>query len=1276
MALHPILSPTSTQTIARLGVTALRTAQSMQTRKGGSAFYPTGDGQGVLVGDMADHGVDKWDPETGEQSPLWEGISQEELDAKASEILGAASADTAAQITIVNQTINEAQQQIEANTAGVETAKRIGQDAKDAAVSNAAAIEAAGKEFDAYKADADKAMADLDATVAEHGSTLNRVGSDLTQAKQDLLTVDGKADSAVSTANTADANVKKAVDTADAAAANAANAVSIAQQSKEQNVTGSVIEYAVGGADGAPTSGWTSGTVTRPAGATVWMRTRITYGDGHVVYSAAAPVTGDQGVPGAPGAQGPQGPQGETGATGATGPQGPQGETGPQGAKGDTGAQGPKGDTGAQGPAGADGANGADGVSVTAITPYWQLALSTPAKPATKTPPAGWTTDEPTYVKGRSLYTATRVDYSNGQFAWTDVVKSSAYEASAAAITAAEDAKQTADNAETTANTADRNAQQAVSGAANATSIAQGAADEATQATATANSAAQAAASTQRALDLARRDAQELLFNGGFEDGSDGWRTNLDGAAFTQQSPWSRSGGRRAYLNGSLGTSELTSLKPIAVTTGHRYRFGAWYKLTTALSGAGDAGGLRLQYTGDVNVSDATVWADFTPGADFVYTGDQWTSAAQTVLVGDGVKWIRAHIAFPQPVDAYVDDASIIDYTHIWELEQAAAAAQKTAEDAAVAAENADAKAIAADQKAIDAGDAAVAAQTTADSKNRVFAMSADPMLSEQIAARIRPGDLWWQTSDAAPETYWEGAANNSVSVLIDHADEIIHMWIWNGARWNNHVLYAQDILVNGSVVANLLAVDCVEARHISVGAIEADALAATALYGKVIKGGTFLTSNERLVINNEGFMLKDDGGNETITMLASNGSATFRDVLIVDGSMTAPTISGGEITGADYRLNDKDGRQVARINEEGISFGSTLTYKETNGTWALALKGAIMTDGDISGATITAPTLQTSREAATGIKLTSGGLIAYNEDSEASFVLDSAGQIMMTGPVISNAVLTAPTLQTDPAENRGIKLAGQQLTAYAADGAAMLTLDGATGSALLVGGFKTAEEGRRLEITNFVESGTTQASIRGFDDNGEAWHLAGTKSKVNISGPAASVDETKVELGINPQQPELMIRSYSNGVSGGTAMHLIASRIDIISQGDSNMFYGSSGVYINDRRIDWDQTWTDLALQSGASAVGATQYGQRAGLLCFRGRVKTAGSGDNQLVDLSSCMSGFQTSSVNRTWIVGSMKNSVASTARVFIPANSTVLTVAAGPWDWVDLGSIVIAL
>ncbi|MEE3342051.1 MAG: hypothetical protein VZR37_05085, partial [Bifidobacterium merycicum] len=180
MALHQILSPTSTQTIARLGVTALRTAQSMQTRKGGSAFYPTGDGQGVLVGDMAEHGVDTWDPETGEQTPLWEGISQEELDAKADEILGAAKEDTAAQITIVNTTINEAQQAIEANREGIEQEASLRAEADRAAQETTAAI----------KTDTDKLKGDYQG-----------MATDVASVKQDMLDTVSRVESAQTTAD-------------------------------------------------------------------------------------------------------------------------------------------------------------------------------------------------------------------------------------------------------------------------------------------------------------------------------------------------------------------------------------------------------------------------------------------------------------------------------------------------------------------------------------------------------------------------------------------------------------------------------------------------------------------------------------------------------------------------------------------------------------------------------------------------------------------------------------------------------------------------------------------------------------------------------------------------------------------------------------------------------------------------------------------------------------------------------------------------------------------
>lgn len=598
----------------------------------------------------------------------------------------------------------------------------------------------------------------------------------------------------------------------------------------------------------------------------------------------------------------------------------------------------------------------------------------------------------------------------------------------------------------------------------------------------TAISAAQAAADAARkAAEDALQNAAELLVNGGFEQGSVGWRAT-DGKVFVQDSQWCRSGVKRAYLNGSAGTKEIVSVNPVAVSVGRTYRFAAWYKLLTALSG-NDSGGLRLMGTTAATVSDSTVWTPLPPTVDMQYTGDTWTRAVQTVVVPDGVKWIRAAIVFTSPVDAYFDDCSLIDATDVVALEAAARAAQATADEAR---------------------QAALGAQETADGKNAIYRQVGDPAQDASTAGKLSAGDLWWQTSEANLETYWTGEPNNSVSVLVDHSDEIEAMWIWNGSRWNRHVLYAQDILVNGSIVAELLAVDCVEARHIKVGAIEADKLAATALYGHVIKGGTFLTSNERLVINNEGLLLKDSGGNATITMLASNGSATFRDVDIIDGSLTTPslissdiqggtvsgaTVTGGTVqtvtdanrgikmTGGNLDIYRADKTRFLRANEAGIAVTdgdkSVLTYAKVGDTWTLSLDGAVQSGGEISGAAITGAAIRTntewqSSEAAKkyrGLVITDGGMFAYkgNGKEEYSMAFTAAtGELKLDGAISTNAVFNAPTISagqmvgtniytsTDAGNRVSITSAGltvthggQTVISFAADGAVDLGTSG-----------------------------------------------------------------------------------------------------------------------------------------------------------------------------------------------------------------------------------------
>lgn len=605
-----------------------------------------------------------------------------------------------------------------------------------------------------------------------------------------------------------------------------------------------------------------------------------------------------------------------------------------------------------------------------------------------------------------------------------------------------------------------------------------------------------------------------------------------------------------------------------------------------------------------------TLWIDTTNGAN---TPKRWNGSA----------WVA------------VTDKQAVDAAN------AAAAAQTTANNAQTTADRAETLAKNADAKAIAATAAANNAQTTADSKNTVYMQATDPRLEADKAALIVPGDLWWQTSTKAPETYWMGEANNSVSVLVDHSGEIEHMWVWNGSRWNSHVLYAQDMLVNGSIVAELLAVDCVEARHISVGAIEADKLAATALYGKVIKGGTFLTANERLIIDDAGLLLKDAGGNATITMLAGDGSATFRDVLIVGGTLTTPTLTSGEITGGTISgatvtggtvqtVNDahkgikltggnldiyrSDQKRFLRANESGlyINDGSkdVLAFFNDAGTWKLKLTGPVTSGGDITGATVTGGTVQTSAQADTGIKLVRGNLDIYRDDqslfmranesglllkdgertvlgfsrvlrtywegepNNSVSVLADGWQLTLDGAIqsggeITGAVITGGTVQTNAAPNKGLKLKDNNLDAYMASGTRFLRLNEAglwfnDGSADVLS-FTQSNGAWKLRLTGAIQAG---GAISGATVTGSTVQTTAT---ANRGVKLYSGDATTGNLDVYRADGKLFFRVNEDGLS--------------VKDGDTNLL---SFAKVNNA---WKLSLKG-AIQSGGEISGAAITG------------------------------------------------------------------------------------
>jgi hypothetical protein len=997
--------------------TALRTAQENQTRKAANVYIPSGDGTGVLIGDTAENGgISRYDPESETQSPLWEGISQEELDAKADEILGAAKEDTAAQITIVNTTITEAQQAIEANREGLEQEAYLRAEADRAAQETTAAI----------KTETDKLKGDYAGVVTDVAA----VKSDMLEAASRLDTVEGTQEQQAKDINTATTTATSAKTTAESAERTANAAKQLATDNAAKTITGSTIEYAVGGATAAPTSGWTTGSVTRPAGATVWMRTKITYGDGRTTVTGATPVTGDTGP------MGQQGPQGATGAT---------------------------------------------GVSVTALTTYYVLAVSKPAKPAGKNPEGAWSTVEPALDRASNLYTTTRVDYSDGQWAWTDVTQSGAYKMAQAAQNSAEDAARLAQNADTlsqtTAGEVDR-------------------LDKAhTITAATANSAAQAAASAQALLNVLSAQTQELLYNGGFESGDeqdDGWVAGVGSKPHRQQSPYSRSGSYRAYLNtdASIASRELISQHPIPVTVGARYRFQYWYKLVSA--GAATAGGPRLQKS-----TDGINWSDCPncPNTSLIEV-QTWTRQTMDYVVEDGVKYIRARIAFDQPVNAYFDDASITDVTLVYEAEQQAEQATKLARKLETDLANSNAR--------LEAAEAAViGAQTTADSKNKRFVQPIEPTYD-----LLKPGDEWWQTSSKPLETYWLGEPNNSVSVLVDHSGEVEHIWTWNGTRWADLTLAADSLFVRGTVSAGLVSADFFD--------------------GAVVKGGAFLTSNERIQLNNNGFVMVDSADNPVVTLDAKTGEAILQSVNIIGAGISTPAISGGSIEGADYKLTTGSGADkhtVARLNSDGVVFGDHLSYaKNDDGQWVLSLKGAIQSGGEISGAAITGAVIRTntewqSSEAAKkyrGLVITDGGMFAYKNNGKEEYSMTftaATGELKLDGAISTNAVFNAPTISagemvgtniytSTDADNRvSITSAGLTVThgghtviSFAADGAVDLGTSG------------IAADSRVSDLTDEVHDSYTPLAT--FTQTTDALGESVTNVQTQVGATADRLDE------------------------------------------------------------------------------------------------------------------------------------------------------------------------
>lgn len=70
MALHPRINPDPVESIAQTAHMALMTARKTQTRRSGTSYWGMSDGTGIILGDDARDGVNRYEPDTGVQLPL------------------------------------------------------------------------------------------------------------------------------------------------------------------------------------------------------------------------------------------------------------------------------------------------------------------------------------------------------------------------------------------------------------------------------------------------------------------------------------------------------------------------------------------------------------------------------------------------------------------------------------------------------------------------------------------------------------------------------------------------------------------------------------------------------------------------------------------------------------------------------------------------------------------------------------------------------------------------------------------------------------------------------------------------------------------------------------------------------------------------------------------------------------------------------------------------------------------------------------------------------
>lgn len=333
-----------------------------------------------------------------------------------------------------------------------------------------------------------------------------------------------------------------------------------------------------------------------------------------------------------------------------------------------------------------------------------------------------------------------------------------------------------------------------------------------------------------------------------------------------------------------------------------------------------------------------------------------------------------------------------------------------------------------------------------------------------------------------------------------------------------------------------------------------------------------------------------------------STGTLNIKGAVQSGGTISGGTITGGTITGAviigsEFRTGTDPATSKVKINANGMKLGSKLSYDATTGT--LWMKGDIQSGSTIGAVTITGATVQTSSDRTTtdadgttktihvGVKMTVGGIVAYDQAGNAKLAIKTDGSITMDGPILTNGRITAPILeggvinggvitgtkiQSNTSEKTGFKLTGGALDFWNEKGENTVHLNGKANT--LAGSFATALSGPRLEMRNTTtEDGSVCGLLECYDASSTAWYVQGQSRGFNTSQPDPGAYR-RLNIGINPDNSELSVVRYNSGAS---RVVMEAGRVDINGSDGWAQQVGGLGVYVNNVRID-PVIYTDIS--------------------------------------------------------------------------------------------------